>query len=81
MRMSDEQLVRRVDPTAEDAVKDVVQRAGHAPGLLKASWQSTFRREPDPAAAYRDAKKVTVVIDAESDTFRTARTVCLAPSA
>jgi hypothetical protein len=48
-------LVRRVDPTAEDAVKDVVQRAGEASGLIRSSWTSTFSRSPDPDAAYRDA--------------------------
>jgi hypothetical protein len=49
------QLVRRVDPTAEAAVKDVIEGAGHASGLLKSAWRSTFSRDPNPDNAYRDA--------------------------
>lgn len=48
-------LTTRVDDTAKQAFTDAVSEAQHAAGLLKSAWSATFKRDPDPSAAYRDA--------------------------
>lgn len=49
------QLTVRVDATAKEAFEDAVTHAQHAAELLKSAWSATFKRDPDPSAAYRDA--------------------------
>lgn len=48
-------LTTRVDDTAKQAFTDAVTQSQHAAGLLKSAWSATFKRDPDPSAAYRDA--------------------------
>jgi hypothetical protein len=48
-------LTTRVDATAKQAFEDAVTHAQHAAELLKSAWSATFKRDPDPSAAYRDA--------------------------
>lgn len=46
-------LEHRVDETAEQAFEDAVQRARHSSDLLREAWVSTFKRDPNPGAAFR----------------------------
>lgn len=48
-------LTQRVDRTAEQAFDNAVELAGQASELLKKAWVATFKRDPDPSSAYRDA--------------------------
>jgi hypothetical protein len=48
-------MVRRVDPTAQAAIDDLVKRSTAPTDLLARAWRATFQRDPDPDAAYRDA--------------------------
>jgi len=56
MDLSDQwHLTTRVDDTAKQAFTDAVTQARQASGLLKSAWWATFKRDPDPSTAYRDA--------------------------
>jgi len=46
-------LERRVDETAEQAFEAAVEQERHSSDLLKQAWVSTFKRDPDPGAAFR----------------------------
>lgn len=46
-------LERRVDETAEQAFQAAVEQERHSSDLLKQAWVSTFKRDPDPGAAFR----------------------------
>lgn len=46
-------LERRVDETAERAFQAAVEQERHSSDLLKQAWVSTFKRDPDPVAAFR----------------------------
>lgn len=48
-------LTTRVDSTAEQAFTDAVTQTQQASGLLRSAWSATFKRDPDPTVAYRDA--------------------------
>lgn len=68
MDLSDEwHLTTRVDDTAKQAFTDAVTHAQHASGLLKSAWSATFKRDPNPTVAYRDA--VLAVESVACETF------------
>lgn len=46
-------LERRVDETAERAFQAAVEQERHSSDLLKQAWVNTFKRDPDPDAAFR----------------------------
>ncbi|TAM44083.1 MAG: hypothetical protein EPN53_17065 [Acidobacteria bacterium] len=48
-------LVRRVEPEAAQAAKEVIESSGRAGECLAEAWRQTYGRSPNASAGYREA--------------------------
>jgi hypothetical protein len=55
-------LVRRVEPTVEEAAHTVMSAAGRAGQHLRKAWVNAYGRTPEPSTAYREAVRAVEAI-------------------